>query len=137
MTSAPPNGIIAGINITPLVDVSLVLLVIFVVTARLVVTPVVPLELPRASQSQEMQVIFAIAVPANGPILVNGAPMAADEALVPLARDASARDPGLRVVINADGSVSHRRVIHVLDLIRRAGVARVAFGALPAEAESE
>jgi biopolymer transport protein TolR len=137
MTSAPQNGVIAGINITPLVDVSLVLLVIFIVTAKLVVTPVVPLELPRASQSQEVQVIFAVAVPKTGPILVDGAPLAADEALVRLARDASTRDPGLRVVIDADGAVSHRRVIHVLDLIRRAGVARVAFGALPAEAGSE
>jgi len=137
MTSAPQNGVISGINITPLVDVSLVLLIIFIVTAKLVVMPAVPLELPRASRSEEVQVIFAVALPTTGPIVVDGAPVAPEEALVRLVRDASTKDPALRVVINADGAVSHRRVIHVLDLIRRAGVTRVAFGALPAEVGGE
>ena len=137
MTSAPQNGVISGINITPLVDVSLVLLIIFIVTAKLVVMPAVPLELPRASRSEEVQVIFAVALPTTGPIVVDGAPVAPEEALVRLVRDASTKDPALRVVINADGAVSHRRVIHVLDLIRRAGVTRVAFGALPVEVGGE
>ena len=137
MTSAPQNGIIAGINITPLVDVSLVLLVIFIVTAKLVVTPAVPLELPRASQSREIQVILSVSVPTTGPVFANGVPVAVDGDLVRLAKDAFINDPGLRVVIDADGAVPHRRVIHVLDLIKRAGIARVAFGALPSEEGSD
>jgi biopolymer transport protein TolR len=126
------NGIIAGINVTPLVDITLVLLIIFIVTAKLIVTPAVPLELPRASQSQELQVVFSVSVPANGPTLVNGEPTN-DELLVRLAKAASLKDPNLRVVINADGAVPHRRVIHMLDLIKSAGIARIAFGALPPE----
>jgi len=133
MTSAPENGIISGINMTPLVDVSLVLLIIFIVTAKLVVTPAVPLDLPRASQSQEMQVVFTVAVPPDGPIVVNGSSVANDARLIQLAREAHAHDRDLRVVISADGAAHHRRVVHVLDLIRRAGISRVAFGALPSE----
>jgi biopolymer transport protein TolR len=137
MTSAPQNGIISGINITPLVDVSLVLLIIFIVTAKLVVTPAIPLDLPRASQSHEIQVVLSVAVPPTGPVLVNGSAVASDARLIQLAREAHARDRELRVVISADGAAYHRRVIHVLDLIKRAGISRVAFGAVPSEEGSD
>ena len=127
------NGIISGINVTPLVDITLVLLIVFIVTARIMVTPAVPMDLPRASQSEEVQAIFAVSVPVAGPILVNGTAVADDAALVSLARAAVAKDADLRAVIDADGSAQHRRVIHALDVLKRAGVKRVAFGALPDE----
>jgi biopolymer transport protein ExbD len=131
MTSAPENGIIAGINITPLVDVSLVLLIIFIVTAKLVVAPAVPLELPRATQTQETQVIFSVAVPVTGPIVANGIALTDESQLTRSASEALTRHPELRVVIQADGAVPHRRVIHVIDRLKRGGVARIAFAALP------
>jgi len=131
VTSTPQNGIIAGINVTPLVDVSLVLLIIFIVTAKLVVTPAVPLELPRAAAVQEVQVVLAVAVPAEGLSLVNGKTVTSDAAFVALARDAVTRHRDLRVVISADANVHHGRVVHVLDLLEGAGVARIAFAALP------
>jgi biopolymer transport protein TolR len=134
---APPaqngDGLIAGINVTPLVDITLVLLVIFIVTAKIMVSPAVPLDLPRASHSQELQVVFSIIVPRTGPTLVNGVPAASDEMLVQLAREALVNHPALRAVIDADGAVPHRQVIHTLDLIKSAGIVRIAFGALPAE----
>jgi biopolymer transport protein ExbD len=129
-TSQNANGIIAGINVTPMVDITLVLLIIFIVTAKIIVTPAVPLDLPRASQSEEIQVVSVI-VPANGPILVNGEPATTDEALLQLAGRAVGQDPEVRAVINADGAVPHRRIIHTLDLIKTAGIAKIAFGALP------
>jgi len=130
------NGIITGINVTPLVDIALVLLIIFLVTAKMIVTPAVPLDLPRASRTQEVQVVFSLSLPATGPMRVNGQPVGDDGALVRLAREALRADRDLRVVIDADGAVPHRRVIHALDLVKRAGVARVAFGALPADDEA-
>ena len=135
MASAPQNGngIIAGINVTPLVDITLVLLIIFIVTAKIIVTPAVPLDLPRASQSEELQVVFSVIVPVTGPTLVNGEAATGDEVLTRLAKEAVVKDPDVRAVINADGAVPHRRVIHTLDLIKSAGIARVAFGALPPE----
>ena len=129
------DGIIAGINVTPLVDVMLVLLVIFIVTAKIIVTPAVPLDLPRAAHGEEVQVVLSVIVPVRGPMLVNGAALASDEALREKARAALAGDRDLRAVIQADGEVPHRRVIHVLDLLKGAGLTRVAFGALPDERE--
>jgi biopolymer transport protein TolR len=127
------GGIISGINVTPLVDVMLVLLVIFIVTAKIIVTPAVPLDLPHAAHSEEVQVVLSMVVPLRGPVLVNGAPMATDAALADQARAALATDPELRAVILADGSVQHRRIVQILDLLKGAGVARVAFGALPTD----
>jgi biopolymer transport protein TolR len=133
MASSPQNGngMIVGINVTPLVDITLVLLIIFIVTAKLVVTPAVPLDLPRAAQSEEVQVVFSVLLPPSGPVRVNGEPVPDDDTLVRLAREAVGHDAELRAVIQADGVVPHRQVIHVLDLLKRSGITRVAFGALP------
>jgi biopolymer transport protein TolR len=128
------QGIIAGINVTPLVDITLVLLIIFMVTAKIIVTSAVPLELPRAATAEEVQVVFSVIVPEQGPTLVNGEAVVDPAALALRAGEALRRDPGLRAVVQADGGVAHRRVIAVLDALKVAGVARIAFAALPAEA---
>src|SRR6476659_4827759 len=110
--AAPPqnnNGLISGINVTPLVDVMLVLLVIFIVTAKIIVTPAVPLDLPHAAHGEEVQVVLSIIM--RGPILVYGAPLPNDEALEQKARASAAANPELRAVIQADGEVPHRRVV--------------------------
>jgi biopolymer transport protein ExbD len=125
------NGIISGINVTPLVDITLVLLVIFMVTTTIVSAPAIPMELPRASQTEEVQVVFSIVLPSAGAARVNGEVVTSDDAFSRMAQDAARRDPHLRAVIQADGAVPHRRVIHTLDLLKTAGVAKVAFGALP------
>jgi biopolymer transport protein TolR len=132
-TSASRRGaIIEGINVTPLVDITLVLLIIFIVTAKLVVTPAVPLDLPKASQSEELQTVLSVTVPANGSIQVDG--VATDEVqLGARARAALARDPELRAVIQADRAVAHGRVMGVLDTLKSAGLVRVAFGAVRPE----
>ena len=121
---------IEGINVTPLVDIVLVLLIIFIVTAKLVVAPSVPLDLPKASKGEELQTIFSVAVPVSGSLQLDGAPIADDE-LGAKAKAALARDPELRAVIQADKDVSHGRVMAVLDVLKVAGLSRVAFGATP------
>lgn len=125
------RGIISGINVTPLVDVTLVLLIIFIVTAKLVVAPAVPLDLPKASQGEEVQVVFSVLLPTDGSILINGASVPDLATLTARARSALTDDPALRAVIQADGDLSHRRVIAALDALKLAGVTRIAFGALP------
>ena len=132
--NGPDSGIISGINVTPMVDVMLVLLVIFVVTAKIIVTPAVPLDLPKAAHGQEVQVVLSIVLPVRGAMLVNGAAVSDDGAFDAKARAALAGSPGLRAVIQADGDVPHRRVVHVLDQLEGVGITRVAFGALPVDA---
>ena len=77
--------------------------------------------------------VFSVLLPTDGSILVNGGVIAGLQALEARAREALAGDPELRAVIQADGAVPHRRVISTLDALKRAGVSRIAFGALPEE----
>jgi biopolymer transport protein ExbD len=125
---------IVGINVTPLVDVVLVLLVVLMVSAPLLASKVLPLDLPRAATGSEQQTILAVELGADGRTVVNQRPVEGDEALLDTMRQAAAADSALRAVIHADGAVPHRRVVQVMDLLRRARVSRIAFGVQPGDA---
>jgi biopolymer transport protein ExbD len=123
---------ITGINVTPLVDITLVLLIIFMVTTKIVLNQTVPLDLPKAATgTSDVQVVFSIVMAADGRALVDGKSIANDDAILQLARDAGQAHPDLRAVIKADAAVTHGRVIHVLDLLKQAHVNKIAFGVTP------
>lgn len=124
---------IVGINVTPLVDITLVLLIIFMVTAKIMVSQSVPMDLPKAASGQEVQTVFSIELYANGDTFVDQEKVASDEAISQLARREHAKNGDLRAVIKADTSVPHGRVIHVLDLLKREGVSKIAFGVSPVQ----
>lgn len=119
---------IVGINVTPLVDVVLVLLVVLMVTAPLLAAKALPLDLPTAATAGEQQTVLAIDLAADGRIAVDDRVLEGDAALLPLAEEARGKTPGLRAVIRADGAVPHRRVVRVMDLLRKASIAKIAFG---------
>jgi|GraSoiStandDraft_59_1057299.scaffolds.fasta_scaffold10081_3 biopolymer transport protein ExbD len=127
------NGIIGGINVTPLVDITLVLLIIFMVTAKLVIAPstALPLTLPKAATGEAMQVVFAISLTSDGKAFIDGKPVPGDDAIKTRAADELAQHPDLRAVIQADGDVPHKRVIHVMDLLSQAHVSQIAFAVVP------
>jgi biopolymer transport protein ExbD len=127
-SSNRPSAPITGINVTPLVDITLVLLIIFMVTAKLVVSRALPLDLPKAATGAELQQVFALALHADGSVFVDGRPVPSDAALLHDARASLAKHPELRAVVQADGAVPHRRVMRALDVLRQAGLSRVAFG---------
>jgi biopolymer transport protein ExbD len=130
-----PDEAITGINVTPLVDITLVLLIIFMVTTRIVLNQTVPLDLPKAaSGTSEVQVVFSIILTADNRAFVDGKAIANDDTILNLARDAQAQHPDLRAVIKADSAVTHGRVIHVLDLLKQAHVNKIAFGVTPVAA---
>ena len=124
------GGLISGINVTPLVDIMLVLLIIFLVTAKLVVTPPkgLPLNLPTSATGDTVQLVFAVALYADGSARVDGKRLDTDEDIVALARAQHAAHPDLRAVVQADGKVLHERVVHAVDLLSQAGVSQIAFG---------
>lgn len=130
------DGLVSGINVTPLVDITLVLLIIFMVTAKLIVSQSLPLDLPKAANGQEIQLIFGLELHANGDTVVDGKKVPNDDAIFPLAKEAQAKNPELRAVIRADTSVQHGRVIRALDLLKQAGVSKIAFGVTPVPAEA-
>ena len=123
---------ITGINVTPLVDITLVLLIIFMVTTKIVLNQTLPLDLPKAATgTSDVQTIFSILLSADGRTVVDSNQIASDEAILPLARTAQTAHPELRAVIKADSAVTHGRVIHVLDLLKQAHVNKIAFGVTP------
>ena len=134
-SSQEEDGMISGINITPMVDITLVLLIIFMVTAKIIVSQSMPLDLPKAASSQQIQTIFSIQLRSNGETNVDSKKVPADESVLALAREAKAKNDDLRAVIQADQTVTHGRVIHVLDLLKQAGVAKIAFGVTPIESD--
>jgi len=125
------DNMIAGINVTPLVDITLVLLIIFMVTAKIIVSQSLPLDLPKAAAGQEIQLVFGLELHADGETIVDGQKLPSDDAILARAREAQAKNPELRAVIRADTTVQHGRVIRVLDLLKQAGVAKIAFGVTP------
>jgi biopolymer transport protein ExbD len=126
---------ITGINVTPLVDITLVLLIIFMVTTRIVMNQTVPLDLPKAATgTSDVQVVFSIVLVADGRALVDSKPVPNDDAILALAREAQSQHADLRAVIKADAAVTHGRVIHVLDLLKQARVNKIAFGVTPVTA---
>jgi len=127
-TSSDDDGIV-GINVTPLVDITLVLLIIFMVTAKLISGQSVPLDLPRAATAGALQSIFTISVDADAQVVANGRAVSDRKTLQNDARQALAADPSLRVLVSASARSSHGSVMQVVDSLREVGVTRIAFAA--------
>jgi len=125
------DEMITGINVTPLVDVMLVLLIIFMVTARIIVSQGMPMDLPKAASGESIQTVFSVELTADGKTVVDSTPVANDDLISGLARRAKEKNKDLRAVIRADSKVEHGRVIHVLDLLNRTGVSKIAFAVAP------
>jgi len=126
------RGIIAEINVTPLVDIMLVLLIIFMLTAHLIARQAIEIELPRASQSTALPpTTLAIALKADGAIFLNDSPVT-PQALRDAIRAAVAKDPRTQAVVAGDKRVSHGRVVWVLDTVKSLGITQFAIQIDPA-----
>jgi biopolymer transport protein ExbD len=126
------RGIIAEINVTPLVDIMLVLLIIFMLTAHLIARQAIEIELPRASQGTPVQpTTLAIALKADGAIFLNDKPVTPD-ALRAAIKEAVARDPKAQAIVAGDKRVSHGRVVWVLDTVKSLGITQFAIQIDPA-----
>src|SRR5215216_353226 len=90
------DGLISGINVTPLVDVTLVLLIIFMVTAKIIVSQGMPMDLPKAASGQEVQTIFSVELTADGKTRVDTKMLPNDEAIANLAKDAKNKNKDVR-----------------------------------------
>jgi biopolymer transport protein ExbD len=141
------DGIISAINVTPLVDITLVLLIIMMVTAKIIVSAALPLDLPKAAKGEDVQLVFGLEVrcattTTEGEcktigIRVDGEDVADDKKVLQLAREGLAKNKELRAVIRADEKVQHGSIIRILDLLKQAGVTKIAFGVTPVAAETE
>ena len=110
------------INITPFVDVMLVLLIIFMVAAPML-TVGVPIELPNtaaASLPQEEEEPLAISMSADGQLLIQNAPVAEEE-LIPKLRAIADTRKSDKVFLRADGSIPYERVAQVMGALNAGG----------------
>jgi biopolymer transport protein ExbD len=130
------RGIVAEINVTPLVDIMLVLLIIFMLTAHLIARQAIEVDLPRATQSTSTPpTTLAITVTKDGKIFLDADPVT-PEALRSAIRVALAKDPKTQAVIAGDQAVSHGRIVWVLDTVKSLGVTSFAIQIDPAIAVS-
>ncbi len=121
---------LAEINTTPLVDVMLVLLVIFLVTAPML-SNAVKLELPRETTTEiKNQKAITLSINATGQYYWNDAPIT-DEALEQHIQAAAAVDPDQPVHIRADAAVAYGKVSHILALSARHGLVKIGFHTQP------
>lgn len=130
MNSGNDDNMMSEINVTPLVDVMLVLLTVFIVTAPLLMNAV-PVKLPKATASISITQLknARISITDRGDIYFNDALLAMPELNARL-REA-AGNQGFSVEILADEKVEYGVVAKVMAAIQRAGIARFTFVMLP------
>jgi biopolymer transport protein ExbD len=121
------DGPIVAINVTPLVDVVLVLLVILMVSTPLLAERVLPMHLPKASTGTEEVAILSIELGSDGRVVANQIPIDGEEGLARVVQASRAEHPDLKAVIRADGAVPHGRVIRVMDVLRQGGISQMTF----------
>src|SRR4051812_17536231 len=132
-STARRRGIIAEINVTPLVDIMLVLLIIFMLTAHLIAKQAIEVELPRASQSTTLPpTTLTVTLTKDGALYLNGSTVTPD-ALRSAVKDAVAKDPKTQAIIVGDKNVTHGRVVWVLDTIKSLGITSFAIQIDPSE----
>lgn len=124
------DDMITGINVTPLVDVVLVLLIILMVTASYIVTKAIPMELPNANTGEASDAPLAISIDKDAHLFLDGDPVSESD-LERAAGKASDKNPNARAMIAADGAAQHRSVVRVIDLLRKSGVAKFAINVNP------
>jgi biopolymer transport protein TolR len=117
----------SDINMTPLIDVMLVLLVIFMITAPLMTTSL-KLDLPRTegTRPSDAPLFIALAIDAQGQLYVGDEPVSA-ELLLQRAREAASRHAQTEVQLRADASVPYGRVAELIGLVQQAGLSRIGF----------
>ncbi len=125
--STQDDAMMSEINVTPLVDVMLVLLVVFIVTAPLLAPQSLKITLPKtesvAPDNAPQKV--SVAIDARGSVSVGAAPVT-DAALAELLKQRAA-DPRVLVQIQADEAASYGRVAQVMAIAQKAGVSKLSF----------
>ena len=129
MASSTRDGeeMIAGINVTPLVDITLVLLIIFMVTATYVVKETIEVDLPKAASGGEtVGSTLTFVLDKDGELFLDG-----NKTTFTAARDAVrstvAHDKEARAIISADKHASHGQVVEILDLVKTEGLTHFAI----------
>ena len=130
-SSSGDEDMITGINVIPLVDIVLVLLIVFMVTATFIATPSIQVDLPKAATGEPAEISrLSLTLDASGVLYLNGE-VAEDAELKTFIQNELAADKELQAIISADKDASHGSVIRIIDLIKTEGVSKFAINVQP------
>ncbi len=121
------DDVMAEINVVPLVDVILVVLIIFMVTAPMIMKPSINVNLPKAASGEATTPSkLNITISSDGKLNLDG--KSVEDAEVQAAALAEVqKNPDIQAIISADKDVPHGRVVSVLDVVKGAGVKKFAI----------
>lgn len=118
---------IVDINITPFVDVILVVLIIFMVTTPMIVNHSIKIQLPKAVTGEETPPsILTFVVSKEGDVQVDGKPIAESE-VEDIVKEKLASNPNISASIAADTEAAHGKVIRIIDLVKKGGINKFAI----------
>jgi biopolymer transport protein ExbD len=124
---AGEDGIVTGINVTPMVDIMLVLLIVFMVTANFVSQAGLKINLPKtATVDAAATSSLTVVIDDKGDLFLKETKTDLENLKAALSYEAKA-NPNVRVTLAADNKLTYQQVITVLDIIKQAGVTRVAL----------
>ena len=125
------DGMITEINVTPLVDIILVLLIIFMLTANLTQKQSIEVELPKAATGESnTPTTLALTLTRDNQLFLNGKPITEADLRTYLPQVVKT-DAKAQAIIAADKEVSHGRVVHIIDMVRQAGIFKFAINIDP------
>ena len=121
------DEILSEINVVPLVDIILVVLIIFMVTAPMIMKPSIGVNLPKAGAGDPtLPSKLNIGIGPDGKLSLDGKPVEDDQVRA-IAAEELKKNPEVQAIIAADKDVSHGRVVSVLDIVKAAGVKKFAI----------
>jgi len=118
---------ITDINVTPFVDVVLVLLVVFMVTARLIAGRGVEIQKPKAATGGEVQSTLRVSIDEGGKLYVNGDMFVDDAAAVARIKTIASQSAKPKAIIAGDERGRYGGVMRAIDLVQQAGVTAIAL----------
>ena len=122
------DDVISDINITPFVDVVLVLLIIFMVTSTAIVRAAIEVDLPKAaSGGQSVETTINLVLTKDGKLLLNGEEKGSREEMAQFIKAEAEKNPKVQAVIAADKGVPYGEVMSVIDLVKLNGVTSFAL----------
>ena len=126
-SSKNDDGVISDINITPMVDVILVLLVIFMVTANFLKKESININLPKVAKADaNIKESTQIALTKDGKFFIEGKSITEEDLVTSMSREAKLR-PNMRVTLAADENISYGSVSKLMGVLRRCGVTKIAL----------
>jgi biopolymer transport protein ExbD len=122
------DDIKSDINIVPLVDIMLVLLITFMMVSTLVDLSAIKVALPKAATTESAESkSFAIVITEDGDYFLSGDPVSSLDELRREIVQKRAQAPSIEAIVSADKSVPHGEVIKVIDLIRQLDITKFAI----------